>query len=58
MLGFSAAMRRIKDLTSIQICGRPTALDLQRQRRQTAVRCQPTRVAGLTIINPQRQSKK
>ena len=50
--------RRIKPLISDGICGRPTGLDLQRQKRRKAVRCQLISVAGLTITNALRQSKK
>jgi hypothetical protein len=57
-VGFSAAIRRIKRLTSAEICGRPTGFDFQRQKRRKAVRCQPIRVAGLTISKAPRQSKK
>jgi hypothetical protein len=55
---FSAAMRRIKRLTSADTRGRPTGLDFQRQNRRKAARCQPINVAGLTITNALRQSKK
>ena len=55
-LGFSAAKRRIKFLTSTVTRGLPTGCDLQRQKRRNALRCQPIKVAGLTIINAPRQS--
>jgi hypothetical protein len=50
-------MRRIKRVTSTGTGGLPTGLDFQRQHRQNAARCQPIRVAGLTITNALRQSK-
>src|SRR5438309_11991456 len=53
---FSAAKRRIKSLTSAVTRGLPTRLDFQRQKRRNAWRCQPIKVAGLTIINALRQS--
>src|SRR5438309_6980202 len=53
---FSAAKRRIKFLTSAVTGGLPTGLDLQRQKRRNALRCQPIKVAGLTISNALRQS--
>jgi hypothetical protein len=55
-VGFSAAKRRIKSLTSAVTGGLPTGLDLQRQNRRNAWRCQPIKVAGLTISNALRQS--
>src|SRR4051794_19575307 len=55
-VGFSAAKRRIKALTSAVTGGLPTRLDFQRQKRRNALRCQPIKVAGLTIINALRQS--
>ena len=55
---FSAAIRRIKRLTSADTDGRPTGLDFQRQNRRNAARCQPINVAGLTITKALRQSKK
>src|SRR4051794_35388049 len=54
--GFSAAKRRIKPLTSAVTGGLPTGLDFQRQKRRNALRCQPIKVAGLTISNALRQS--
>src|SRR3954467_5510321 len=53
---FSAAKRRIKFLTSTLTRGLPTGCDFQRQKRRNALRCQPIKVAGLTIINAPRQS--
>src|SRR3954462_1893786 len=53
---FSAAKRRIKALISAVTGGLPTGLDFQRQKRRNAWRCQPIKVAGLTIINAPRQS--
>jgi hypothetical protein len=55
-LGFSAARRRIKFFTSLVTCGLPSGFDLQRQKRRSAARCQPIKVAGLTITNALRQS--
>src|SRR3954465_11535923 len=55
---FSAAIRRINRLTSAATGGRPTGLDFQRQNRRNAARCQPINVAGLTMTNALRQSKK
>jgi hypothetical protein len=55
-VGFSAARRRIKFLTSVVICGLPTRLDFQRQKRRNAARCQLIKVAGFTITNALRQS--
>ena len=55
---FSAAIRRIKRLTSADTGGRPTGLDFQRQNRRNAARCQPINVAGLTMTKALRQSKK
>src|SRR3954467_7943495 len=55
-VGFSAAKRRIKALTSAVTGGLPTGLDFQRQKRRNALRCQPIKVAGLTISNALRQS--
>jgi hypothetical protein len=55
-VGCSAAKRRIKSLTSAVTGGLPTGLDLQRQNRRNAWRCQPIKVAGLTISNALRQS--
>src|SRR4051812_28829788 len=55
-VGFSAAKRRIKFLTSAVTGGLPTDLDFQRQKRRNALRCQPIKVAGLTISNALRQS--
>src|SRR5438309_10818324 len=55
-VGFSAAKRRIKFLTSTVTRGLPTGCDFQRQKRRNALRCQPIKVAGLTIINAPRQS--
>ena len=55
---FSAAIRRIKRLTSPNTGGRPTGFDFQRQNRRNAARCQPINVAGLTITKALRQSKK
>src|SRR4051794_12154708 len=57
-VGFSAAKRRIKSLTSAVTGGLPTGLDFQRQKRRNAWRCQPIKVAGLTISNALRQSNK
>jgi hypothetical protein len=48
----------IKRRTSAEITGRPIGLDLQRQNRRNAARCQPIRVAGLTITKALRQLKK
>src|SRR4051794_30897246 len=53
---FSAAKRRIKALTSAVTGGLPTGLDFQRQKRRNALRCQPIKVAGLTISSALRQS--
>src|SRR3954462_16003317 len=53
---FSAAKRRIKALISAVTGGLPTGLDFQRQKRWNALRCQPIKVAGLTISNALRQS--
>jgi hypothetical protein len=50
-VGFSAAMRRIKPLTSADTCGRSTGRDFQRQKRRKAARCQPIKVDGLTMTN-------
>src|SRR3954453_12917123 len=50
-VGFSAAKRRIKALTSAVTGGLPTGLDFQRQNRRNALRCQPIKVAGFTISN-------
>src|SRR3954469_20679703 len=55
-VGFSAAKRRIKALTSAVTGGLPTGLDFQRQKRRSALRCQPIIVAGLTISNALRPS--
>src|SRR4051812_30706127 len=55
-VGFSAAKRRIKPLTSAVTGGLPTGLDFQRHKRRNALRCQPIKVAGLTISNALRQS--
>src|SRR3954447_19393098 len=55
-VGFSAAKRRIKSLTSAVTGGLPTGLDFQRQNRRNALRCQLIKVAGFTIINALRQS--
>src|SRR4051794_14123596 len=55
-VGFSAAKRRIKFLTSAVTGGLPTGLDFQRQNKRNALRCQPIKVAGLTISNALRQS--
>src|SRR4051794_38901112 len=55
-VGFSAARRRIKFLTSTVTRGLPTGRDFQRQKRRNALRCQPIKVAGLTIISALRQS--
>jgi len=55
-VGLSAARRRIKFLTSLVTCGLPTGLDFQRQKQRNAARCQPIKVAGLTITNALRQS--
>src|SRR3954466_12526758 len=55
-VGFSAAKRRIKFLTSTVTRGLPTGCDFQRQKRRNALRCQPIKVAGLTISNALRQS--
>ena len=55
---FSGAIWRINRLTSAASGGRPTGLDLQRQNRRNAARCQPINVAGLTMTNALRQSKK
>src|SRR3954449_1724310 len=55
-VGFSAAKRRIKFLTSAVTRGLPTGLDFQRQNRRNALRCQLIKVAGFTIINALRQS--
>jgi hypothetical protein len=57
-VGFSAAIRRIKCLSSADTCGLPTGLDFQRQNRRKAARCQLISVAGLTITKAFRQSKK
>src|SRR5207245_6084995 len=43
-------------LTSAVTGGLPTGLDFQRQNRRKALRCQPIKVAGFTIINALRQS--
>src|SRR5205085_9221698 len=48
-VGFSAAKRRIKSLTPAVTGGLPTGLDFQRQNRRNALRCQPIKVADLTI---------
>src|SRR4051812_11099332 len=55
-VGFSAAKRRIKPLTSAVTGGLPAGLDFQRHNRRNAWRCQPIKVAGLTISNALRQS--
>src|SRR3954453_8915921 len=55
-VGFSAAKRRIRSRTSAVTGGLPTGLDFQRQKRRNALRCQPIKVAGLTISNALRQS--
>src|SRR4051812_50225528 len=55
-VGFSAAKRRIKFLTSAVTGGLPTGLDFQRQKRRNALRCQPIKVAGFTISSALRQS--
>src|ERR1700751_829924 len=55
---FSAAIRRIKHRTYADIAGRPTGFDFQGKNRRNAARCQPINVAGLTITNALRQSKK
>jgi hypothetical protein len=55
---FSAAIRRIKRLNCADTGGRPTGLDFQRQNRRNAARCQPIKVAGLTMTKALRQSKK
>jgi hypothetical protein len=55
---FSAALRRIKRRTCVDIAGRSTGFDFQRQKRRKAARCQPINVAGLTITKAPRQSKK
>src|SRR4051794_11442775 len=55
-VGFSAAKRRIKFLTSAVTGGLPTGLDFQRQNKRNALRCQPIKVAGFTISNALRQS--
>src|SRR5205085_2337195 len=55
-VGFSAAKRRIKFLSSAVTRGLPTGLDFQRQNRRNAFRCQPIKVAGLTISSALRQS--
>src|SRR6478609_8902343 len=55
-VGFSAAKRRIKFLTSAVTRGFPTGLDFQRQQKRNALRCQPIKVAGFTIINALSQS--
>ncbi len=55
---FSAAIRRIKRLTSADTGGRPTGFDFQRQKRRNAARCQPINVTGLTTTKALRQSKK
>lgn len=55
---FSPAIWRINRLTSAVSGGRPTSLDFQRQNRRNAARCQPINVAGLTMTNALRQSKK
>ena len=52
----SAPKRRIESLTSAVTGGLPTGLDFQRQKRRNAARCQPIKVAGLTITNALRQS--
>src|SRR5579863_7612279 len=50
-VGFSAAIRSIKRRTSADIGGRPTGLDLQRQKRRNAARCQPKKRASLDKTN-------
>jgi hypothetical protein len=55
---FSAAIRRIKRLTSADIAGLPTGLDFQRHKWRSAARCQPIKVAVLTITKALRQPKK
>jgi hypothetical protein len=56
-VGFSLAIRRIKAITSRESEGLPTGLDFQRQNILKAARCQPIKVAGLTITSAFRQSK-
>jgi hypothetical protein len=57
-VGFSAAIRRIKPISSGETGGLPTGLDSQRQNFRKAARCQPIKVAGLTITKALRQSNK
>jgi hypothetical protein len=57
-VGFSIAMRRISRLNSTGTGGLPTDLDFQRQILRSADRCQPMRVAGLTITKALRHSKR
>jgi hypothetical protein len=57
-IGFSAAIRRISRLTSTETGGLPTTLDFQRQKRRKAIRCQPIKVAGFTMIKALRHSQK
>lgn len=57
-VGFSAAMRRIKPIRSCETGGLPTGLDFQRQNFRKPARCQPIKVAGLTITKALRQSNK
>jgi hypothetical protein len=57
-VGFSAAMRRIKQLTSADTGSLPAGLKFQCQNCRKAARCQPIAVAGLTITKALRQSKK
>lgn len=63
----SSANRLITHHLHLQFClgldigwavGRPTGLDFQRQKRRKAARCQPIKVAGLTITKALRQWKK
>lgn len=49
-------MRRMRRLTSAETGGLPGGLDFQRQNRRNAARCQPIKVAGLTITNAFRHS--
>jgi hypothetical protein len=55
-VGFSAARRPFKSLISVVTRGLSTGLDFQRQKWRNAARCQPIKVAGLTITNALRQS--
>jgi hypothetical protein len=46
----------MKFLTSAVTGGLPAGLDFQRQNKRNALRCQPIKVAGLTISNALRES--